>query len=600
MCIRNEDPRPYLKRDSELINLNGKWDFDFDDENLGHKEKWFLDHSYSKSIEVPFPFQSKLSGINDPKFHDYMWYHRSFDVTFDANKKYIITFNGVDYESEIYINGFLVSKHIGGASINKVDISDFVVEGKNELTVFCYDDSRSQDFPRGKQYWKEKSESIFYTRTSGIYKNVYLEILNNNYIDEYYISSDIDRGEVKVETLTLKPAFKIEYVISLKGIELARNVVYTKGKDRVISKIKVWNNQDIMETFFHNGELCWSPDNPVLYDINIKVYQDEETVIDNVSTYFAMRKIAVENGAFSLNNRVFYQKLVLIQGYFKDGLLAYPSIDDLINDIKLAKEMGFNGGRIHQKIEDPYFYYLCDKLGFICWLECPSAQVFNNGLIELQSKEWSEIVKQYFNFPSIFTLVPLNESWGVPELNSDPKQVHFQNALYHLTKSLDATRLVVGNDGWEMASTDICSIHNYRHGNKDDLIQHEKFEKSLADKDVMMHSCPGNRVIFLEGYENKKVPFMLTEFGGISFLTHMKEGWGYTNVNSEKDFLAEYKRIIEAIAKSDGLCGFCYTQLYDVEQEINGLLTYTRKPKTDPENIKKINDIVNKDIIFIK
>ena len=178
MCIRNEDPRPYLKRDSELINLNGKWDFDFDDENLGHKEKWFLDHSYSKSIEVPFPFQSKLSGINDTKFHDYMWYHRSFDVTFDANKKYIITFNGVDYESEIYINGFLVSKHIGGASINKVDISDFVVEGKNELTVFCYDDSRSQDFPRGKQYWKEKSESIFYTITSGIYKNVYLEILN--------------------------------------------------------------------------------------------------------------------------------------------------------------------------------------------------------------------------------------------------------------------------------------------------------------------------------------------------------------------------------------------------------------------------------------
>ena len=151
-----------------------------------------------------------------------------------------------------------------------------------------------------------------------------------------------------------------------------------------------------------------------------------------------------------------------------------------------------------------------------------------------------------------------------------------------------------------MASTDICSIHNYRHGNKDDLIQHEKFEKSLADKDVMMHSCPGNRVIFLEGYENKKVPFMLTEFGGISFLTQIKEGWGYTNVNSEKDFLNEYKRIIEAIAKSDGLCGFCYTQLYDVEQEINGLLTYTRKPKTDPENIKKINDIVNKDIIFIK
>lgn len=599
MCIRNEDPRPYLKRDSGLLNLNGQWDFDFDDKNVGHKEKWFEKHDYSKKIEVPFPFQSKLSGIEDTTFHDYMWYHKTLDLKIESGKRYIITFNGVDYESEIYVNGYLVSMHVGASTINKVDVTDYLVNGKNDLTVYCFDDSTSQDFPRGKQYWKEKSESIFYTRTSGIYKNVYLEVLNENYIDEYYISSDIDRGEIKVETVTKKPSTRIEYKIWLKGKELAYSTINTENKIRVISKIKVWNNQDIMETFFHNGDLVWSPANPLLYDIEIKVFEGE-TLVDKITTYFAMRKVGTDQGVFILNNRSFYQKLVLIQGYFKEGLLTYPSVKDLENDILLAKAMGFNGGRIHQKVEDPYWYYLCDKLGFISWLECPSAQIFNNKLVTLQAKEWAEVIKQNFNHPSIFVLVPLNESWGVPEMNSDPKQIAYQNALYYLSKSLDGTRLVVGNDGWEMAKSDICSIHNYRHGARDNVIQHEKFEKSISNKDIMTASCPGNRVIFLEGYENKKLPFLLTEFGGISFLTKEKDGWGYTSVTKEEDFLSEYQRIVEAIAKSEGLCGFCYTQLYDVEQEVNGLLTYTRKPKTDVKNIKKINDIVPEDIYYTK
>ena len=598
--IRNENPRPYLLRENELLNLNGEWNFDFDDNNIGHKEKWFEKHYYSKKIEVPFPFQSKLSGIDDQTFHDHMWYNRTFKIKKKENKKYIITFNGVDYYSEVYINGYLVSIHKGASTIFKVDVTNYLNEEINEITLYVFDSSTEQDFPRGKQYWKVESESIFYTRTSGIYKNVYLEELANNYIDEYYIKSNIDKGEIEVETVSISPTSKIEYEVYLKGKLLNKEIIETNNKARVNNRIRVWDNEDINESYFHDEKMCWTPENPLLYDLVIKTYNENGDIEDNIKTYFAMRKIGSEKGTFMLNNRPFYQKLVLIQGYFKDGLLSYPSVEDLENDIKIAKDLGFNGGRIHQKVEDPYFYYLCDKSGFIAWLECPSAQIFNNKLVEVQTEEWVEIVKQNYNFPSIFVLVPLNESWGVPHLIADKNEVSFENGLYYLTKAIDRTRLVVSNDGWEMAHTDICSIHNYRHGEKNQLIQHERFENSLKNKDMLMNSTPANKLIFLNGYENKNIPFLLTEFGGISFLSKEKQGWGYTNVNSEEDFLNEYQRILTAIAKSEGLCGFCYTQLYDVEQEINGLLTYNRKPKTNPENIKKINDIVSKNIIYTK
>ncbi len=600
--IRNENPRPYLTRESELINLNGEWNFDFDDSNKGHEEKWFENHKYTKKIEVPFPFQSKLSGIEDTSFHDHMWYNRTFKIDKKENKKYLITFNGVDYYCEVYINGYLVSIHKGASSIFKVDVTNYINNDnkENELTLYCYDSSTEQDFPRGKQYWKVESESIFYTRTSGIYKNVYLEEVASNYIDEYYIKSNIDKGEIEVETVSISPIAKIEYEVYLNGKMLNKEIIDTNHKARVNNRVRVWDNEDINESYFHNEKMCWTPNNPLLYDLIIKTYDEKGNIEDNIKTYFAMRKIGSEKGTFMLNNRPFYQKLVLIQGYFREGLLSYPSVEVLENDIKIAKEMGFNGGRIHQKVEDPYFYYLCDKLGFIAWLECPSAQIFNNKLVEVQTNEWIDIVKQNYNFPSIFVLVPLNESWGVPHLIADKNEVCYENGLYYLTKALDRTRLVVSNDGWEMAHTDICSIHHYRHGEKNQLIEHERFEKSLQNKDILINSTPGNKLIFLSGYETKNVPFMLTEFGGISFLSKEKHGWGYTNVNKEEDFLEEYERILTAIAKSEGLCGFCYTQLYDVEQEINGLLTYDRKPKTDPKNIKRINDIVSKNIIYTK
>ena len=604
MCIRNEESRPYLiRKDSEIINLNGKWEFEFDDFNIGHKDFWFKNKKkFSKEIEVPFPFQSKLSGINDPKFHDYIWYKKNINLTLNNNKRYILNFNGVDYESEIYVNGNLVKNHIGAINRFKVDITNYLVEGDNSICVYACDDSISQDFPRGKQYWEEKSKSIFYTRTSGIYKNVYLEILNNTYIDEYYITPDIDKGEIKVTTLTNNNINKIEYIVYLENKQISHYISEVKATKRVENCIVIWDKNDIFNGSFHHEEYCWTPENPCLYDIIINVYSKTNILLDSIKTYFGMRKVSYEDGIFKLNNRPYYQKLVLIQGYFKDGLLTYPSEKALIDDIKAAKELGFNGGRIHQKVEDPLFYYLCDKLGFIAWLECPSGQVFNEKLITLQVHEWVDAVKQNYNHPSIFTLVPLNESWGVPSLTTNKREENYQSSLYYLTKAIDASRLVVGNDGWEITYSDICSIHNYRHGDKYDLATHKKFYESLQNKEILANSCPGNRTIYLKGYKNKDVPYMLTEFGGISLRinNNNSDDWGYSEVSETKDFIDEYKRIIEAINDSTGLCGYCYTQLYDVEQEVNGLLTYDRKFKVDAKKIKEINDLVSKTLIFTK
>lgn len=598
--LRNENPRPYLIRDSKLINLNGKWEFDFDDKNVGHKEKWFLNHKFNRHIIVPFPFESKLSEVEDVRRHDYIWYQKEFDLEVVENKRYILNFNGVDYFSEIYINNYLVSNHFGGSTRFKIDVTDFLVSGKNKVTVYVFDDGIKQDFPRGKQYWKDQGEGIFYTRTSGIYKNVYLEELNSSYIDEYYLTSDIDEGTLEVKLDLVGDYDKIEYLIK-KDNKIINQVVVSKGENAYLAKekLRVWNLEDVYSGCFHDEKLCWTPDNPCLYDLSIKLIKNEE-VVDNISTYFAMRKVSYKNGMFFLNNRPFYQKLVLIQGYFKDGILAYKDIQDLENDIILAKKMGFNGGRMHQKIEDPYYYYLCDKLGFIAWLELPSCQLFNFNSEESILKEWSTIIRQNYNHPSIFVYVPLNESWGVPHLPSDKKQVDFENALYYLTHSLDSSRLCVGNDGWEMSKTDICSIHNYRHGEKGDLKANKTFEDSLINRENLLLSKPAGRDIFLDGYENNEVPVMLTEFGGVSFVSNKDKNWGYTTVKNKEDYLEELTRIFKAINKSTSLVGYCYTQLYDVEHEINGLLTYERKPKVDVEEIKKINDLVSPSIMLLK
>ncbi len=588
--MRNEYPRPDFVRDS-YTNLNGEWNFSFDDANVGHKEKWYQKGKFEKKINVPFCFESKLSGIGDTRFHDYIWYERGFEVpNLAKDERCIMHFNSIDYYSEIYINGNLVKTHTGGETRISVDITDLLIGTQNKVCVFAHDPGRKEDIPRGKQYWEEKSDGIFYTRTSGIWKSVWLEVVNACRLENALMTPDIDYGVLRAEMNLSVDKGEVEITVK-DGGEIVDNKKVNVQSTNLTVEMDVFHQKVLEGPVFHFDKL-WSPENPHLYDIEFKVYDTEGKLTDTVKSYFGMRKIESMNGRVYLNNRPFYQKLVLIQGYYPDGIMTAPEIADIEKDIDISKELGFNGARVHQKVEDPYFYYLADKKGFVLWCESASCFRFSKDVPERMVTEWIDIVKEHYNHPSIITWTPLNESWGVQKISQDKFQQSLAMMLYYTVHSLDATRFVISNDGWEHCKTDLCTIHNYAHGGKDELKKQDYYAYTLKNRQNLLTIFPADKPIFVPGYEGQNVPILLTEYGGIAYKEGQDEGWGYTVSANKEDYIADYRRIHQAINESDALAGFCYTQLYDVEQEINGILTYDRKPKVNKQTIREINDSV--------
>lgn len=589
MIYRDEYPRPQFVR-NEWINLNGVWDFEFDDLNIGQKEKWFFGHKYSKKINVPFAFQTKLSGINDLSFHDYIWYHRCFNIPSSwKNDRVILHFGAVDFECIVYVNKCFVTTHKGGNSSFEVDITDYLTYENEEITVYVNDPSEDQFIPRGKQYWKEKPESIWYDRTSGIWQTVWIERVNKNYLKNVKLTPNIDEGNVYIDATLSNKNLKLKIEVFDKNVKINETLVYSNDYN-LKTIVDIYRN-DINNTHVHHNEKMWSPENPYLYDIIYTVIDDNE-ICDSVKSYFGMRKVHSENGIIYLNNRPYFQKLVLDQGYWRDGLLTAPSDDDFILDIKLAKEMGFNGCRKHQKSEDPRFLYHADKLGFIVWGEIANCANYNDTTINIMKSEWFDIINRDYNHPCIITWVPLNESWGVPTIKTNVKEQEHSLALYHFIHSLDTTRFVISNDGWEMTKTDICGVHNYQHGLKHEVDKYKIFIDSVANLENITSYYSAGREIYVGNYKHNGEPVVLTEFGGIGYKKDNDDGWGYTFVTSDDEFIEDYRRVLMALKPSTVLVGFCYTQLSDVEQEINGLLTYDRKPKVDVKVIKEINDQV--------
>lgn len=347
----------------------------------------------------------------------------------------------------------------------------------------------------------------------------------------------------------------------------------------------------IMNTIAHGAGWTWSPEHPNLFDVQFILSHDNQ-VIDEVSSYFGMRKIHIENGKVMLNNRPYYQKLVLYQGYWPKSLMTAPTDEDFIKDIEMTKEMGFNGCRKHQKNEDPRFLYHADRLGFLVWGECAAPANYHRKAVRLTIDEWDEIIQRDYNHPSIIAWTPLNESWGVSEINYDSAQQHFAQSIYHFVKGQDTTRLVIANDGWEMIETDIIGIHNYTHGSANEKGKYQQYIKDLSTREHLLTATPANRNILLNNFVNFDQPIMLTEFGGIAYNPKAvsEDAWGYSNAGTPEEYVNDYRCTIQAIYQSEALVGFCYTQLTDVEQETNGLLTYDRQPKVDLSLIKAIND----------
>jgi len=575
-------PRPQFVRD-QWIDLNGEWNFGFDDANEGEVNGWQRSFAGDRKIIVPFTYETKASGIGEEAHHPNVWYNRKVDISSEAaGKRVILNFQAVDYIAKLWVNGEYVGKHQGGYSAFSFDITRYVtVSASNELTLKV-EDSMDATQPRGKQRWVEDNFECFYVQTTGIWQSVWMEYVDRAHIDSVKITPDLDRSTVSFEyqvkgDVLPQSGLRVETIITMKDRQVKRTSL---AIDRPWLSLEV----DLVHEMNGPWKRCyWAPGRPNLYDVEFILYRDD-VMVDHVYSYFGMRKISIEKDKVLLNNVPIYQRLILDQGYWTDSHLTPPSEEALIEDIDLMLQMGYNGVRKHMKIEDARFLYWCDVKGLLVWSEMAATFEFNDNAVQNFTTEWMEIVRQQYNHPSIITWVPFNESWGIGNIYKDRKQQKFTESIYYLTKAFDPNRPVITNDGWEHTVSDILTLHDYvekkdsfleRYANKDDIVNNER-------------TCNQWKYAFADGYSYKGQPIIISEFGGIAFQS--EKGWGYGNqVTTEEAFLERFRGIHEAIKETDYVVGYCYTQITDVQQEINGVLTEDRKPKLPIETIREIN-----------
>lgn len=573
-----EFPRPkFVRQDWDL--LNGTWSFAFDDENIGLNQHWFAGAKLKQEITVPYTYETKKSGIDDQRFHPVVWYERNISIPDENKDKTILLhFQASDYHTTVWVNGCCAGSHEGGYTSFSFDLTPFLVDDSSQTITVRVEDSMSTDQPRGKQRWINKNFGCWYVQTTGIWQSVWLEYVNKHHFEKVDIQPDLDQASVAF-TYQLAgeiQGVEVETVITFNDYEVRR---FSFKPERHETNMKVALTSSIHEW----GIAVWSLEQPNLYDVTFIIRKDGE-IVDQATSYFGLRKISIKNGQVLLNNRPVYQKLILDQGYWEDTHLTPPSLEALETDIDATKALGFNGIRKHQKIEDERFYALCDQKGLLVWAEMPSAYSFSTKAVKAFSKEWFDVVDQLAHYPSIVTWVPFNESWGVGQIFTNEQQQAFTESIYYGTKSLDS-RPVIVNDGWEHTISDIITLHDYEEFADRFLRRYEDETAILGN--VYPHNL--DKYAFAEGYEYKGQPVMISEYGGIAFTTD--DGWGYGNqVKSEKDFLMRYEGMTDAIKALPYVSGFCYTQLTDVQQEVNGLLDENRKPKIKEEKINALND----------
>lgn len=580
---RKNYPRPQLVRENWEL-LDGQWAFAFDDADEGIRQQWYEGSTaFPSRIQVPYTYETKLSGIGDETVHNVVWYQRSFAVSGEQLKKkrLLLHFEGIDFYAKVWVNGQLAGTHKGAYSRASFDITDHVADGENKLVVRVWD-SLDPAQPRGKQRWTHENFGCWYVQTTGIWKSVWMEYTGESYIRQLKITPFLSEKKVVLEAGISNGERKdlmLSAAILFDGKRIQEvTACVVNGNCTIETDI---NRQDIFEW----GIYEWRPEWPSLYDVELRLFSKEE-VYDNVSSYFGMRDIRIDKGNILLNGAPLYQRLILDQGYWKESHLTPPDEEALIRDIDAILAMGYNGVRKHQKIEDERFLYWCDVKGLLVWSEMGSAYHYSDAAAEEFTREWMEIVQQNYSHPCIITWTPFNESWGIGNVKTSKIHQHFTEAIYYLTKAFDPYRPVIVNDGWEHTVSDILTLHDYEE--KGETLFHRYFNYKDGILDNTVYHC-GNRSALAEGYEYKGQPVIISEYGGIAF--NEEGGWGYGNkVKDAEDFVERFDKITTAIKRLPYVCGYCYTQVSDVQQEINGLLDEDRNYKIDPGIIKNINE----------
>ena len=585
---RAEYPRPQFER-AEWQNLNGEWSYTLDPVKTGWERGLKDSKGFDGKIIVPFAPESKLSGVEHKEFIPCIWYQREITIPAEwAGKDVVLNFGAVYYESEIYIDGKFVDRHFGGSDSFSVDITSFVKAGqKHSLVVNAKSDLRSRMQSAGKQSLRHGPFECMYTRTTGIWQTVWMEAVAPSGIKRVKISTDIDRSVVAMEFTMRRNASGNMLTINVKdnGKVVASDCGPVASGSVVMLPIK--------------KAKLWSPESPFLYDVEFELKNAAGEVIDRATSYFGMRKIHTDGNKIYLNNEPYYQRLVLDQGFYPDGVWTAPSDEALKHDIEMSKEAGFNGARLHQKVFEERFHYWADKLGYLTWGEAPSWGLDANDVEAARNflMEWRNLVVRDMNHPSIVTWTPFNEEFW-PDETQYPR---FIVDAYTITKQLDPSRPVNTVSGGQHIVTDIWTEHHYEQ-NPDklrDIIYNngKMFVRGHAVQARHRGNVGFNRPVLNDPYTfptyKGDIPYILDEFGGIKCMeaNPAKDGaWGYGDAaQTKEDF---YKRL-EAqvrglIEMSDKMWGYCYTQLTDVMQEQNGIYYYDRGVKYDMERVRRI------------
>jgi beta-galactosidase/beta-glucuronidase len=555
----------------EWISLNGPWDFALDPDG-----KWFVpqDVKWTSTIQVPFSPETAKSGIGDTGFYRACWYRRTIDIQpLPPEQRMLLHFGAVDYRATVWVNGCEAATHEGGYTPFSVDLSPFTRATRLAIVVRAEDDPADLTKPRGKQDWQLEPHSIWYPRTTGIWQTVWLESVPSTWIDRIRWTPNLERWELGFQAwLAGSRRDNLKLGVKLRvGTTLLSDDTYTVVAGEVHRRIAL---SDPGIDDYRNG-LLWNPATPTLIDVQLQLWADRGDLLDEATSYTALRAINVETDRILLNGRPYKLRMVLDQGYWPETGMTPPDDEAIRKDVELAKAMGFNGVRKHQKIEDPRYLYWADRLGLLVWEEMPSAYRFTSLSVQRLTREWYAAIERDISHPCIISWVPINESWGVPNLPTNPAERHYVRGLYHLTKTLDTTRPVIGNDGWESVATDVIGIHDY------DDDPERLARRYLADEvlpRLFKRERPGGRQLVLEGDRPHEQPIMLTEFGGISY-SGDPTSWGYSKVSSAHELEQHYTRLLVVVNSLNLLAGFCYTQFADTYQETNGLLFADRTPK---------------------
>lgn len=569
---RPEYPRPQFVRD-EWVNLNGTWSFEFDFSRSGMDRKLYESKGFDNEILVPFAPQSGLSGVGFKDFIPEMWYHRVISIPENwKDRNVILHFGAVDYIASVYIDGRIAGRHWGGSSSFDIDITDMVMPGQeHDLVVRVEDDERSGQYAKGKQCGRFDSFGCEYTRTTGIWQTVWMEPVSGTGLKDIYVIPDLDQSRFIIE-----PSY---YGLS-SGQKLRVRVL---DGDRVVSSAVVPSSAQSYAELPVRKPRTWSPESPFLYGIELEVISADGSVTDRVRSYAGMRKIHIEGNRIYLNNEPVYLRFVLDQGFYPDGIWTAPDDQALKRDIELSMAAGFNGARLHQKVFEPRFHYWADKLGYLTWGESASwgANVNNPLSARHFLTEWEETVVRDRNHPSIIVWTPFNETWEHPEDREAAREAcRMVSDVYKLTKNLDY-RPCHDVSGNYHVMTDIFSVHQY-------MQDPEELRGWLA---------PENGFVRQADLEHRETeyggqPYLVDEYGGIKWVAgreYSEISWGYGDApKTLEEFYRRLEGLTDVILGYGHICGYCYTQLTDVEQEQNGIYSYDRTPKFDMDRIRAI------------